>query len=82
MEMKFNEDDKQKFIEYINFVAKNAVFNGLNTTEIINYFKMLQHVQQTILPKINANILEIIKVTEINKEEPQVIKEEPKKKVK
>lgn len=62
-ENKFNEQDKQKFIEFLNMVAKNAQFN-VNTTELINYFKLLQHMQTQILPKIDANILEVKKVVE------------------
>ena len=61
MEMKFNEEDKQKLIDFLIMVADKAIFN-LNTSEIINYFQLIQHMQRTILPKINANILEIRKV--------------------
>ena len=65
----FNEVDKQKFIEFLNIVAKNASFT-MKTDEIVSYFKLLAHMQQSILPKIEANILEIIKVVEPNKEAP------------
>jgi hypothetical protein len=61
IEMKFNEEDKQKFIDFLNMIADKATFN-LNTSEIINYFKLIQHMQVSILPKINANILEIKKI--------------------
>lgn len=61
MDMKFNEDDKQKFIDYLNMIADKATFN-LNTNEVISYFKLIQYMQASILPKINANILEIRKV--------------------
>jgi len=72
---KFNEEDKEKVVEFLNLVAKHAKFE-MKTDEIIKYFKALAHMQQTILPKINANILEIKKVVEV---EPQ---EEPKKQTK
>jgi hypothetical protein len=62
-EMSFNEDDKKKFVEFLNIVAKNATFN-VKTDEIIAYFKLLSHMQNSLLPKISANILEVVKVVE------------------
>jgi hypothetical protein len=47
--------------------AKNAEFK-FNTTEIIEYFKLLSHMQSKILPKIEANILEVVRVVEAEKE--------------
>lgn len=58
LDLKFNEEDKQKFVDFLNSVAKTAEFK-MNTNELISYFKLLSHMQQVILPKINANILEI-----------------------
>lgn len=69
-EGKFNEQDKEKFIEFLNSVAKYAKFE-LNTQELIAYFKLLTHMQTQILPKINSNILEVKKVVEAPKEEPK-----------
>jgi hypothetical protein len=63
----FTEDDKKKLIDYLNFVAKNAKFKELDTKDCIEYFKLISFMQQVILPKVEANILEVIKVTE-NKE--------------
>ena len=60
---KFNEEDKQKFIEFLNLVAKHAKFE-MNTQELIQYFKVLSHMQQQILPKIDANVFEIKKIVE------------------
>ena len=68
---KFNEEDKKKVIEFLNIIAKKAEFK-VNTSEIIEYFKLLSHMQQSILPKIDANILEvkrIINPPELPKEE-------------
>lgn len=62
----FTTDDKQKFIEFLNIIAKTASFS-MKTDEIISYFKLLAHMQQSILPKIDANILEIVKVVEAEK---------------
>ena len=75
----FNESDKQKFVEFLNVIAKNASFT-MNTDEIITYFKLLAHMQQVILPKIQANILEIVKVVEAEKVEKEAPSEGKKRK--
>jgi hypothetical protein len=62
-EMKFKEEDKKKFIEFLNLIAKYAEFK-MNTEELIKYFKLLNHMQTVILKKIDSNILEIIGVHE------------------
>ena len=61
--MKFKEEDKEKVIEFLNLVAKYAKFE-MNTEELIKYFKALAHMQSSILPKIESNIMEVIKVVE------------------
>jgi glutamate synthase domain-containing protein 3 len=61
--LNFTEEDKQKVTQYLNMVAKHAKFE-LNTQELIEYFKLLSHMQQKIMPKLDANILEITKVVE------------------
>lgn len=63
MENTFKEEDKQKLIEFLNMVATKANFN-LNTQEVISYYKLLSYMQQTLLPKINGHILEVVKVVE------------------
>jgi hypothetical protein len=57
----FTEEDKAKFVELLNFIAKKANFN-VNTDEVIGYYKLLQYAQHNILAKIDANILEIKKI--------------------
>ena len=64
--MKFTEEDKKRVIEFLNAVAKYAKFE-VSTDELISYFKSLAHMQQVILPKIEANILEVVKVVEPEK---------------
>ena len=66
-EFNFTEEDKQKVVEFLNMIAKHAKLE-LNTAELIQYFKLLSHMQQKILPKLEANILEIKRVIE-NKQE-------------
>lgn len=59
----FNKEDKAKVIEFLNIIAKFAKFE-MNTDEIIKYYKSLSFMQTTLLPKIESNILEVIKVVE------------------
>jgi hypothetical protein len=73
-DMHFTEDDKKQVIEFLNMTAKHARLD-LSTAEIINYFKLLSHMQAKILPKIDANILEVKRVIEAQQPE----QEEPKK---
>jgi hypothetical protein len=65
---KFTEKDKEKFVEFLNFVAKHAEFK-LNTGELISYYGALSHMQQVMLPKIDSHILEIKKIVEADKNE-------------
>lgn len=66
MQNNFNEDDKEKVINFLNMVAQKAEFK-LSTQEVIEYFKLLAHMQQIIIPKINDHILEVVKVIEPEK---------------
>jgi hypothetical protein len=68
MEMKFTEEDKKKVISFLNIIAKSAKFE-FDTQQVIEYFKLLSHMQQTILPKIEDNILEVKRIVEGKKEE-------------
>lgn len=68
MDNKFNEEDVKKVIEFLNTVAAKAKFE-MNTQDIIKYFGLLSHMQKSIVPKLQANILEIIEVHEAESEE-------------
>lgn len=61
--LNFTEEDKQKVVQFLNMIATNAEFT-LKTGDVIAYFKLLSYMQQTLLPKIEANILEVKKVVE------------------
>ena len=78
MSKKFTSEDKKKVIEFLNYVAKYGEFT-MKTQEIIEYFKLLSHMQQQIVPKMEANILEVKSIKEVKKEESQEVIE-PKKK--
>lgn len=60
---KFTEEDKKKFIEFLNFIATHAKFGEVDTKFCIEYFKLLNFMQTSVLKKIDANILEIKAVT-------------------
>lgn len=68
MENKFTEEDKKKLLDFVNIVASKAKFE-FNTTEVIKYFKLLSFIQQELLPKVDANIMEITKVVELKESE-------------
>ena len=63
MENNFTDEDRKKFTEFLNMLAVNARFD-MDTQELITYFKLLAHMQQVILPKIDKNILEVVRVVE------------------
>ena len=69
MENKFNEEDKKKIVEFLNMVADKGSFE-LDTKEVIKYYGLLSYMQGTLLPKIESNILEVVKVTEPEKKAP------------
>lgn len=66
---KFEEKDKEKVVEFLNFVAKKSVFKDMSTQDVISCFGLLNYMQKVILPKIDANIAEIIEVKEPVEEE-------------
>lgn len=66
MKNKFTEEDKNKFVEFLNFIAKRAEFNKMSAEDIINFFKLFSHMQQKILVKIDANILEILGTRQVD----------------
>jgi hypothetical protein len=74
---KFSEEDHKKFVDFLNMVAEKAKFE-FNTDDSLKYVRLLSHMQQQILPKMKANILEIKRVVETQPEEAP--KEAPKKK--
>lgn len=60
--MKFTQEDKEKFVEFLNFIAKRAAFSDWKTEDTVKHFKLLAHMQQVMLPKIEANIFEVVEV--------------------
>lgn len=60
---KFNEKDKEKIIEFLNFVAQKAEFK-MTTQEVIKYYGLLGFMQKELIPKVDENILEVKRVIE------------------
>lgn len=69
MQGKFKKEDKEKVIEFLNRIAKHAKFDGMNTTDIIEFYKSLAFMQSVLLPKIESNILEVVQVVTPEKTE-------------
>lgn len=67
MEGKFTQEDKIKVIQYLNMIATNAEFT-MKTSDLIKYYQLLNFMQAQVLPKIEANILEIRKISEDKQE--------------
>jgi len=63
----FNKDDKKRIIEFLNLMAEKANFDGLKVADIIKIHNALAYMQTNLLPKIDANILEVIQVIEPEK---------------
>lgn len=70
MEDKFNEEDVKKFVNFLNTVAKKAEFK-MDTQDIIKYFGLLSHMQQVIVPKLKANVLEVVAIHETDQAESE-----------
>lgn len=64
LEGKFQEEDQKKFVEFLNFIAERAIFPDWKTEDTIKHFKLISYMQQVILPKINKNIADLVKVVE------------------
>jgi hypothetical protein len=61
----FTEEDYNTLTGFINFVANKGQFN-LNVTQSIELTKMLNKLQTVVLPKIEASILEVKSVQQLD----------------
>lgn len=73
----FTEKDKDNLIEFLNFISDKASFT-LNTKETIKFYGLLAWAQKELVPKIDANILEVKAVKEMPAES-EAEPEKPKK---
>lgn len=67
----FTEEDRGKVVKFLNMVAKHAEFS-LKTNDLIEYFKMLSFMQQSLIPKIDKHILEVKRVIESEAKEENI----------
>lgn len=67
LENKFTDEDKEKIVEFLNFIAVKAQFNNWKTEDSVKHFKLLAHMQQVVLPKIDAHIFEMREVINTKK---------------
>ena len=59
----FTEKEYDTLVDYVNFTAKRAKFDGMTDDEVITRYHTLVSIQKVILPKIRAHILELKEVT-------------------
>jgi hypothetical protein len=58
----FSEQDSEKLVELLNFIATNAKFNNLDVKSCIKFTKLLNWCQVELLPKIDAYKFEVVSV--------------------
>lgn len=68
IEGKFNEEDRDNFVKFLNFVHLKSEFK-MSSKEALEYAKLLNKMQTSILPKIEKNIFEIVEVNDNDNEE-------------
>ena len=73
----FVDEDRAKVIKFLNQVAKHAKFE-VYTDDLVDYFKSLSYMQQVLLPKIDANILEVKRVIKAEEDQQVATAEESK----
>lgn len=61
MKDSFTEEDKAKVIDFLNHVATHAELTH-DVKGAIDFVKLLSHIQQVVLPKIDNHILEVKKM--------------------
>ena len=63
----FSEQDSEKIVEFLNFVAQKAKFQELEVKDAIRLTKLLNWFQTDLLPKIDAHKFEILSVKKVKK---------------
>ena len=72
----WTEEDKKKVVGLLNFIAKNAEFNGIKVAEILEFHGLLSWSQHVLIKKIDSCMLDVVAVHEI---EPKKSKSKGKK---
>ena len=63
----FSEQDSEKIVEFLNFVAQKAKFQELEVKEVIRLTRLLNWFQTDLLPKIDAHRFEILSIKKAKK---------------
>ena len=61
---RFSKEDSDKLVEFLNFVATSAEFNKLTVKRVLDFARLLNWAQTSLLPKIDAHIFEVVSVKE------------------
>jgi len=64
MDKTFKQEDIEKFVEFLNTIAAKAKFDEMTVKEMIEFYKLLNYMQKTLLPKMHEHILEVVAVHE------------------
>jgi len=56
----FTEEDVNKFVEFLNYVADRAVFKECTIKDQLAFVQLLGYQQKTILHKMRQSILEVV----------------------
>ena len=65
MENKFTDEDCQKFNILMSKITTSAQFN-LTFNEFIDFYNLVDHMKKVIYPKLQANVLEVMSVKQMN----------------
>lgn len=61
--MKFKDDDVEKMTKFINMINEKMEFkSGLRINDIPNIYSYLAWVQKTLIPTMEANVMEVVGV--------------------
>lgn len=73
----FNEEDCDKFIDFLNFITKETEFKkGFDIPKSIEFFRLLNYMQTRVLSKMKDNVLEVKEYIKNKEELPEIPSEE------
>ena len=62
----FTSKDTEKLISLLNLVATHSEFNKLTVNNILEFARLLNWSQTQLLPKIEANVFEVLGVRQLD----------------
>lgn len=66
MNFTWSDKDKANIVDFLNLIAEKGQFT-LTVKESIKFYGYLSYLQKDLLSKIDASIVEVISVKEVNK---------------